>query len=201
MRRRARAGHLARRSKRGDTSAMRVPTPTIQAAVRQRLDLLLGIVAERLRELNAPALPEPELGYYDDRLAAGQAIPPTHRGEPGTLKLNTVYLEEELAPMLEETIAHELAHLVVFHLHPRRRPPPHGRPWQAIMREWFGVEPECTHTFSTDRVRARRQRRWRYACGCGHHWLTTVRHRRIMQGVRYCCRSCQGALRPAHDSG
>ncbi len=179
---------------------MRAPPATIQTAVRRRLDALLARTARELERRDAAPLPPPRLVYYDDRLAAGQAMPPRDGETAGELRLNTVYLEDALAPMLEETVAHELAHLVVFHLRPRQRQAPHGHLWRTIMRDWYGVEPECTHAFDTDRVRARRQRRWLYACSCRQHWLTTVRHRRIEQGTLYCCRTCQAPLRRSRRS-
>jgi SprT protein len=170
------------------------PGAELAAAVTERLDGLLARTEAPLRRHRAPPLPRPTVVFFDHRLDAGRAVPPARVGDPGVLEVNAVYLRRHPEAMLRETLAHELAHLVVFHLRPRRRTPPHGALWQRIMREWFGVEPERTHRFGTEGVRARRQRRWRYRCGCTEHVLTTVRHNRVRAGQRYLCRRCRGAL-------
>jgi SprT protein len=115
------------------------------------------------------------------------------------LELNLVYLERESWESSRATIGHELAHLVVFHLHPRRRIPPHGALWQRIMRDWLGLPPERTHRFSSEGLSVRRQRRWPYRCACQDHALSTVRHRRAERGAAYRCRHCGETLRFAGE--
>lgn len=168
--------------------------PELDRRVRERFADLLARAAEQITALGLPPLPVPRLHYFDHRLDAGRAMPPARVGAPGTLELNAAYLQRHPEEMLEETVAHELAHLIVFHLNPQRREPPHGAQWQRVMREWFDVEPERTHRFDASVVPARRQRRWRYRCGCREHALTTVRHRRVEKGARYLCRACRGIL-------
>lgn len=162
--------------------------------VRARLEALLARTATELRARGLPPLPAPRLQLFAHRLDAGRALPPPRVGAAGVLELNAAYLRHHPEEMIEETIAHELAHLVVFHLNPQRRQPPHGAAWQRVMREWFGVEPERTHRFDASVVPARRQRRWRYRCACREHRLTTVRHRRAEKGARYLCRACHEVL-------
>lgn len=177
------------------TRQREAPLPgDLRQRVRARLDALLVLARRRIAAAGLPPLPTPELRFYDHRLDAGRAVPPARPGLPGRLELNAAYLRHHPEEMLEETVAHELAHLVVFHLHPRRRLAPHGSTWQRIMRQWFGVEPERTHRFDAALVPARRQRRWRYRCGCREHELSTVRHRRAEAGTRYLCRACREPL-------
>ncbi len=159
-----------------------------------RLEDLLERAQSELMIRGSPPLPRPELRFYDHRLDAGRATPSPQPGEAGTLEINAAYLARHPEEMLRETIAHELAHLIVFHLHPRRRQPPHGALWSGIMRDWFSVEPERTHRFDASVTAARRQRRWRYRCACREHALTTVRHKRAEAGARYLCRACNGTL-------
>jgi SprT protein len=177
----------------GDQTPAQLPL-LVEDAAAARLEELLGITARRLQGEGVAPMPRPELRFFEHRLDAGRATPPRTPGEAGVLELNGAYLRHHPEAMLHETVAHELAHLVVFHLHPRRRLPPHGDLWQQVMREWFGVEPQRTHRFDADVVRARRQRRWRYACACREHDLTTVRHRRAERGARYLCRACGSTL-------
>ena len=120
-----------------------------------RLDDLLERAQSELMIRGTTPLPRPNLSFYEHRLDAGRATPPRRPEAPGTLEINAVYLARHPEEMLHETIAHELAHLIVFHLHPRRRQPPHGALWSGIMRDWFCVQPERTHRFDANVTSAR----------------------------------------------
>ncbi len=172
------------------------PDPDLTHAVDLRLTGLLARAGDQLAALGLPPLPRPRVRMFDNRLDAGRAVPPLRPHTAGTIELNAVYLVTARQAMLDETVAHELAHLLVFHVSPRRRQPPHGALWQDIMRDWFEVEPERTHRFPSTGLRARRQRRWAYRCSCTAHELTTVRHRRAERGAVYLCRQCRTPLRP-----
>ncbi len=165
-------------------------------AVDRRLNDLLARAHRELAARGLPPLPRPEIRLFDDRLDAGRALPPQRSSATGVIELNAVYLDRARSAMLEETVAHELAHLLVFHLSPRRRLPPHGELWREIMQGWFQVKPERTHQFPTQGIRTRRQRRWSYRCSCSAHELTTVRHRRAQRGTVYLCRRCRSPLHP-----
>jgi SprT protein len=166
------------------------PAPGLEAALAAALEGFLENIQRALEARGAPPLPTPTLRFFTHRLDAGRALAPPSPGTPGVLELNLVYLERESWESSRATIGHELAHLVVFHLHPRRRIPPHGALWQRIMREWLGLPPERTHRFSSEGLSVRRQRRWPYRCACQHHALSTVRHRRAERGAAYRCRHC-----------
>ena len=182
-----------------DVAAALVPA-ALRRSVEARLEALLALAADRPAAAGRSPPPAPALRSFDHHLDPGRAPPPAAPGAAGVIELNAVYLRSEPEAMVRETLAHELAHLLVFHLHPRRRLAPHGSLWRTVMREWLGVEPERTHRFPTDGVRARRQRRWRYRCGCAEHDLTTVRHRRIQEGAAaYRCRHCRGPLEPVPE--
>lgn len=176
------------------------PGRALAAALAGAVEAFLSQIQPALAAQGAPPLPAPELRFFTHRLDAGRALAPATAGAPGVLELNLVYLEREPWESSRATIGHELAHLVVFHLHPRRRTPPHGALWQHIMRDWLGLPPERTHRFSSDGVPVRRQRRWPYRCACQRHALSTVRHRRAERGVAYRCRHCGERLRFAGDS-
>ncbi|MDZ7827027.1 MAG: SprT-like domain-containing protein [Gammaproteobacteria bacterium] len=171
-----------------------LPERELDRAIRARLAELLAHTRERLSAGGHGALPEPRLDDFDHRLDAGRALPPADRRSGGVIELNRVYLRSHFDDMIEQTLPHELAHLIVMHLHPRRRLRPHGPEWQTVMRDWFGVEPERTHRFDVEDVPARRQRRWRWRCDCREHELSTVRHNRALRGTRYLCRECRQPL-------
>jgi SprT protein len=170
------------------------PSPALAAALEGELDRLLARIAPALAADRVPPLPRPRLRFFQHRLDAGRALAAELPGEPGTIELNTVYLEREGWDSAIATLGHELAHLVVFHRFPGRRVPPHGQAWRRIMTQWLGLPAERTHRFSTEGLKVRRQRRWPYHCGCRAHALSTVRHHRAQKGARYQCRCCGEAL-------
>ena len=130
----------------------------------------------------------PTLLFVRGRLYAGRAHYPDQR-----IEINEDLLERYPEPMLRETIAHELAHLITQRVHGRRARA-HGPEWQQMMRDWFNVEPERTHHFDMTGIDVRRQQRFRYRCECQEHELTSVRHKRARRGTEYRCVHCTGPL-------
>ena len=92
---------------------------------------------------------------------------------------------------LEQTVPHEVAHYIVDCLWLRAKP--HGPQWQKVMRA-FGVEDSVTADFDLTGVPVRRQQKHAYRCACQVHEVSTVRHKRILRGVRYDCRQCKQRL-------
>jgi SprT protein len=175
----------------GRMPARLLDTHPLQAQVAARLDALWACAQPRLQALRpARHMAKPTIRYFQRREEAGRAWL-----SENVIELNGVLLSRHPAAMLHETLAHELAHLVVHRIDRRARA--HGREWQHVMRTWFGVEPERTHALDVSAIPVRRQRRFRYACPCRTHELTTVRHHRAQRGQRYLCVHCGGRLAPA----
>ncbi len=167
--------------------ALALAPPDLRARAFARLQALWALAQPHLgRRRLAP----PAMGFYRGRTDAGRA----HQREQ-RIEINEDLLERHPEAMLGETIAHELAHVLVFQLFGRRARA-HGPEWQAVMREWFGIRPQRTHNFDLEGLQVRRQQRHRYHCGCREHALSTVRHHRALRGVDYRCVACQGRLRP-----
>lgn len=102
----------------------------------------------------------------------------------------------DYAAFAAETVPHEVAHYIVDMLYPRRRLQPHGREWKQVMAA-FGIEKAASrHQFDLSGILLRRQKRFRYSCRCfkQQHWLSTTRHKRVLEGARYICRNCDGIL-------
>jgi SprT protein len=100
------------------------------------------------------------------------------------------YFEENLAA----TVPHEVAHYIVHCRHGLHRVRPHGAEWREVMDN-FGVEPRVTGDFDLTGIPTRRQRRFRYGCGCRQHSVTTRRHNNVRRGrARYECRLCRREL-------
>lgn len=149
-----------------------------------------------------PGFPCPAVLFYDKRRAAGLAYLQRHM-----VGIHETLLVENFDSMIEETVAHEVAHLVVHwnwtqSRDKRRaagmtdpmRPKPHGCEWQAVMRAVFKVEPQRTHSYDMANVQVRRQRRFAYACPCRTHKVATVQHNKMQRGRSFVCSSCRGSL-------
>ena len=81
------------------------------------------------------------------------------------LKFSPHYLLADKQDMLEQTVPHEVAHLVVFDLYEsdtignrgngwsrkKRNVKAHGHEWQQVMRV-FGKNPNVTHTYDTSHL-------------------------------------------------
>lgn len=86
---------------------------------------------------------------------AGKAYP--HKN---LIRLHSEFLARNLKDMLEDTIPHEIAHLLTRKLYGslrtrlvqgrpvRERVLPHGKEWQAIMLAVFGLTPTRCHNYA-----------------------------------------------------
>ncbi|WP_067522315.1 SprT family zinc-dependent metalloprotease [Endozoicomonas ascidiicola] len=118
---------------------------------------------------------------------AGQAWIEKHQ-----LRFNKVLLQENREHFIQQTVAHEVAHLLAYDLFgPRIRA--HGREWQGIMIKVFRLPADRCHSYDTGRS-SRRQ--WLYQCHCKGREiaLSTVRHNRSQRGTIYLCTTCRGPL-------
>ncbi|WP_235972348.1 SprT family zinc-dependent metalloprotease [Spirabiliibacterium falconis] len=107
------------------------------------------------------------------------------------IRLNRTLLEQNPDDFIRETVPHELAHLIV-HQHYRRRVKPHGKEWQFVMKEVFGLPPNVCHEYDTSAVRGNTVA---YKCDCQTHQLSMRQHNRIkQQSAVYRCRKCKAAL-------
>lgn len=96
--------------------------------------------------------------------------------------------------MIDDTVVHEFAHVVVRQLYPGSQS--HGETWKAVMRR-LGIErPQRCHDYEV--VPARTHARMLYVCGCQEHWVTKITHNRIKRGITYTCRQCKGVLTWPH---
>lgn len=151
--------------------------------------------ARAILDLNERQLPLPEIRYDLRGRAAGQARLARQSGRPDAIRINARLLAAHTREMVDVTVPHEVAHVAI---HRRFKPGgrkvrPHGPEWQALMAA-FGVSDETCHNMPTEPTR--RLRQFPYACGCAETvWLTSIRHRRAINGTVYQCRRCGQQLR------
>ncbi|MEJ2764018.1 SprT family zinc-dependent metalloprotease [Photobacterium sp. MCCC 1A19761] len=130
-------------------------------------------------------LPLPVVSFRQRGKIAGSA-----RLQSWEVRFNPVLLAENPQAFLDEVVPHEIAHLVTFHRFGKVRP--HGKEWQAVMTEVFGIPARTTHSFDTRSVQGQT---FRYRCHCQEHQLTVRRHNKIRrQQAIYHCRTCRQPL-------
>lgn len=96
---------------------------------------------------------------------------------------------------LLNTVAHEVAHYVVYSMQGFKRPKPHGIEWKRVMG-LFNVRPEVTSSYDVSELPLHRQRQYEYICGCNTHQLSTTRHNRVKRSKAvYTCRKCRQPLK------
>lgn len=101
-----------------------------------------------------------------------------------SVNFNAVLMVENFESFLENTVPHEIAHLITDQVYPeahkrgaptmtrngvfrRGKRSPHGAEWQSVMRV-LGCEPRRTHDYDTSNARIRERKSYTYKCnGCG----------------------------------
>ncbi len=180
-------GHLGIRGEPPQPPASRIPAnrrqppATLDPELMARCEEALSQRLQQAEQALQQTWPRPILSYTQRGKAAGTAH--LHRWE---IRLNPVLLVDNLELFLHEVIAHELAHLLVFARHGRGAP--HGKPWQVMMRQVFGLEPRVTHRLDISKLQGPL---FAYRCACQEHHLSVRRHNRVLRGQsRYLCRHC-----------
>lgn len=112
---------------------------------------------------------------------------------PPEIKLNLQLLLDSryTEDMLNDTVPHEVCHIVQRQLAPRSKA--HGHEWQRLMY-LIGLEPTRCHNYEVAPVR-KHARPHRYECDCRVHMVTNLIHTKIQSGQVRTCLNCKGRLR------
>ena len=154
---------------------------TLHDQVTARVAQCMKVANQRLNK----RMPMPAVTFTQRGKIAGTAH--LQRWE---VRFNPVLLAENPDAFLNEVVPHEVAHLVVFKRFGRVRP--HGREWQVVMQEIFGVPPRTTHRMDVSSVQGTT---YQYRCQCQDHPLTVRRHNKVQRGeTQYRCRRCAQPL-------
>ena len=130
--------------------------------------------------------PIPEISFRLRGSNAGLALLRSNQ-----LRFNNQLLLVHGQSFINETAAHELAHLIAYQLHGLSIRP-HGTEWQRIMVEVFDSKPSVTHSYRTS---MNRKEVYLYQCLCPKLiQFSKVRHKRAQRGSIYRCRLCQASL-------
>lgn len=107
------------------------------------------------------------------------------------ISINPVFLVEQADNnFIEDTIPHELAHLIAFNMYGHKG---HGKPWKSVMIK-LGYEPERCHSYDTTNAKVRHTKKARFTCGCPGKVGTIgmIRAKRHLRGERlFSCKTCR----------
>jgi SprT protein len=157
----------------------------LHAARERTLQLLAS--AEHKFNLNPK---NPEILFDLQGKAAGLLV--IHSSGNMKIRYNSGLLKRYGKKFIEQTVPHEVAHLIARRVYGRSIKP-HGKEWQAIM-SYFNVPAERCHNYDTSDTHARTMRYFEYHCECRSHRLSAIRHNRVLSGVTYLCRACGTSL-------
>lgn len=129
--------------------------------------------------------PRPDVSFALRGKVAGVAHLQSNR-----LRFNPNIYQDNREHFLLQTVPHEVAHLLVYHLY-GPAPKPHGTEWQTIMTQLFQRPAQRCHSYQVPPV-------WKtlyaYACQCQQHDISPQRHARVQRGYQYLCRRCRTEL-------
>ena len=116
------------------------------------------------------------------------------------IKLNRFLLNQNPEEMINQTLPHEIAHVIAHIQYPFCKRG-HGPEWRSVMR-MFGLEPDRCHEFNTSNVGTWKLKRFEWLCPCGPKTMAAIRHKRALKNIRergnsgYTCRKCKTYLAP-----
>jgi len=94
---------------------------------------------------------------------------------------------------INRTVPHEVAHWVQFSQY-GYRVSPHGREWQHVMRNVYGLDPSRCHSYDVNVTTTKRQTRHTYKCACKTFQITTTTHNKMSKGQHRICANCRTRL-------
>lgn len=121
------------------------------------------------------------------RSTAGRA-----RYSSNTIELNSRLLNEN-PESIEQTLGHELAHLLSVELYGLKTGRGHKRAWRGVMTR-FGLDPKRTHALDTSELKRVHMPMAEAACKCRTHLIKKRRYTKMRNGSKYSCKLCKGEL-------
>lgn len=162
----------------------------LKIAAEHRLACLVDTALVQWPELtkgthvNGESIPwhTPFISWYQRGQAAATA-----NAKTGEIRCSLPLAVQAPHELLEDTLAHELAHIVSMRLHWPRRIRPHGYEWQQVTRALCGRVLDRTHRLDTSGLKARRTRYRQYLNPQDGtvHWISL---RRAKRGRCFICR-------------
>lgn len=169
---------------------------TVPADVKQECEDVLTKYLEIATTHFATTFERPHLTYDLKGGVAGYA-----NGSKNTIQLNGHFLLDESTrdDMLNDTLPHEIAHIVQRQLWPSSQS--HGYEWRSVMRA-FGLVPTRCHNYGNVKP-ARKRKRYRVFCSNCDYRMTfsdVVRNRLHAGSRNYHCTRCKTPILPGQES-
>lgn len=116
------------------------------------------------------------------------------RGKQVYIRYNEMMFFKFFEDTLVNTVAHEVAHYVVYAMWGIKKVKPHGQEWKQIMAI-FNVPAEVTSCYDVADLPLHRQQQHAYECNCMTHQLSTTRHNKVqLKRAVYKCKKCKTVL-------
>ena len=158
--------------------------------IKRNIERKVAICIKKANDFFDIALSLPTIKMNQRGRSAGTAYLQKHE-----VRFNIYMYHQSPEEFVNNVVPHEVAHLVVFYLYGINARP-HGKEWQNIMINLYGVEPARTHRFDPKPP----SKTFSYQCDCQQHQLSVRRHNRIKKGGQYICRECRSILRFNNES-
>jgi len=114
------------------------------------------------------------------------------------VELNPDFLTNHLEELINQTLPHEIAHLVSVKVYGQQLGRGHGRFWKSVMYALspMGVECRRCHDYSLDGVSKVHPRPYEYVCRCKDKTfnLTANIHNKIQRGQKRICVRCKTVI-------
>lgn len=108
------------------------------------------------------------------------------------IELNTRLLSEN-PDHIEQTLGHELAHLLSYEIFGSKLGRGHKKAWRSVMTR-FGLEADRTHSLDTSGLKRVHMPKAEAACQCRTHLIKSRRYNKMRRGVNYTCTICKSRL-------
>lgn len=164
----------------------------VPAAVKARVEAKIAECLATANKHYKPSLPfkTPTIKYEVRGTVGGYAIPLDWK-----VDFNSVFLMENLDHFIDNTVPHEVAHLIDYAVHGVQRigygykRSSHGGTWKSIMY-LFGCDPSRCHQYDTRNAQVKKKTKYHYICqGCKKDiFMGPVRHKKhkITGGYFHC---------------
>jgi len=129
--------------------------------------------------------------FYKKGHAAGKAVWTTGAETVYNIEFSVEAIGLEWDDMVNETIPHEVAHIVDRFIHGRSNN--HNKVWKVIFRSLGGVKLKSTHNYAVTKARKTTKILYRATCGT-EIWLTKRMHSQVQQGQVRVIRRTDGLI-------
>lgn len=114
------------------------------------------------------------------------------------IRFHTPCMKRYKTDYFKRTIPHEVAHIIAYVNYPNASS--HGRTFKKIMAMFKSPDSRC-HNYNLRKLmnkttQKRTTKRFKYVCNCDTHYISSIRHRRVvLQGVQYRCNNCGSVIK------